>query len=195
MKKKLRPHLQLANTTFSIVGEICLIIMNWSKLELVPSLNYGCWNWSTHSLISHAEKVSKKFSQRIVTVKKIRFCQIMQQKFLYHNAITKFVSNYIFVPSGQAVIEIISDKFLEMQKIAARVIRNACGQASGVKLFIWLQCVPFCEDIKKSKRFLCLQAYQEQRPCIHKNSLKFNSYRHTCAKQRPCIHKKFSKTH
>ena len=161
-----------------IDGEMSLT-MNGSDLELVSSVKLlGVEIDHDLSFTSHVEKVCKKLSQRIGILKKIRSCLTMQQRLLYYNAMIKPVLNYVSTVWTSCNKENLGH-VLKMQKRAARVICNAHGKASSVKLFNRLQWVPFYEEAKIAKCCLAYKRVKNKVPAYIKDSLRLNSNQHT----------------
>ena len=109
------------------------------------------------------EKLSKKLSQRIGILIRIKYCLPLKPVIDYVNVVWTSCDKHCL------------NRVLKLQKRAARVVPDADCQASSVKLFNKLNWVPFFEQAKLTKCFIICKRLQRYAPTYLKSLLKLTS--------------------
>ena len=111
------------------------------------------------TFIPHVEKLSKKLSQRIGILKRIKYCLPLKHRLIFYNTMIRPVIDYVNVVWTSCDKHCLN-RVLKLQKRAARVILDADCQASSLKLFNKLNWTPFFEQAKLTKAVLYTSVYR-----------------------------------
>ena len=130
------------------------------------------------TFIPHVEKLSKKLSQRIGILKRIKYCLPLKHRLIFYNTMIRPVIDYVNVVWTSCDKHCLN-RVLKLQKRAARVILDADCQASSVKLFNKLNWIPFFEQAKLTKCCIIYKRLQGHVPTYLKSLLKLTSDTHS----------------
>ena len=130
------------------------------------------------TFIPHVEKLSKKLSQRIGILKRIKYCLPLKHRLIFYNTMIRPVIDYVNVVWTSCDKHCLN-RVLKLQKRAARVILDADCQASSVKLFNKLNWIPFFEQAKLTKCCIIYKLLQGHLPTYLKSLLKLTSNTHS----------------
>ena len=137
------------------------IVVNGKQLEnvrCVKLLGLGIEHELT--FIPHVEKLSKKLSQRIGILKRIKYCLPLKHRLIFYNTMIRPVIDYVSVVWTSCDKHCLN-RVLKLQKRAARIILDAKScQASSVKLFNKLNWIPFLEQAKLTKCRITYNAFK-----------------------------------
>ena len=130
------------------------------------------------TFIPHVEKLSKKLSQRIGILKRIKYCLPLKHQLVFYNTMIRPVIDYVNVV-WRSCDKHCLNRVLKLQKRAARVILDADCQASSLKLFNKLNWTPFFEQAKLTKCCIIYKRLQGYVPTYLKSLLKLTSDTHS----------------
>ena len=130
------------------------------------------------TFIPHVEKLSKKLSQRIGILKRIKYCLPLKHRLIFYNTMIRQVIDYVNVDWTSCDKHCLN-RVLKLQKRAARVILDADCQASSLKLFNKLNWTPFFEQAKLTKCCIIYKRLQGYVPTYLKSLLKLTSDTHS----------------
>ena len=125
------------------INHVLAVVVNGKQLENVRCAKLlGLEIDHELTFIPHVEKLSKKLSQRMGILKRIKYCLPLKHRLIFYNTMIRPVIDYVNVVWTNCDKHCLN-RVVKLQKRAARVILDADCQASSVKLFNKLNWIPF----------------------------------------------------